>query len=271
MRRWFGVYYMSSGESKWELGICRKARTSPQIYAGRIMQPSSGQRVDQVMRPICFHRPPSTWKRNVCGAGAIFLAAMFMAGAILKAEKAKPAPAASANPEAATAHKIDFNRDIAPIFQASCVACHGAEKPLGQLRLDSETALLRGGASGNVIVSGKSGESLLVKRLLGQGGAPRMPMGPDALPKAKIDLIRAWIDQGLSTAEASSVSHCCGRFCHAGSRDACRHKRSPTYLSPGFGPFLRRAATSVTASRFNRTACALTRWRPCSRGAPRGK
>ena len=143
----------------------------------------------------------------MCGAGAIFLAAMFMAGAILKAEKAKPAPAASANPEASTAHKIDFNRDIAPIFQASCVACHGAEKPFGQLRLDSETALLRGGASGNEIVFGKSGESLLVKRLLGQGGAPRMPMGADALPRAQIELIRAWIDQGLSSAEASSVSH----------------------------------------------------------------
>jgi mono/diheme cytochrome c family protein len=131
---------------------------------------------------------------------------MFMAGAILKAEKAKPAPAASAGRDAATAHKIDFKRDIAPIFEASCVACHGAEKPLGQLRLDSETALLRGGISGKVIVAGKSGESLLVRRLLGQGGAPRMPMGPDALPKAKLELIRAWIDQGLSTAEASSAS-----------------------------------------------------------------
>ncbi len=158
------------------------------------------------MKPKCFLRISSIWKRNPWGASAIFLAAMFMAGAILKAEKPKPTPAASAGRVAAPAHRIDFKRDIAPIFQASCVACHGAEKPQGQLRLDSETAVQRGGASGKVILAGNSGESLLVKRLLGQGGAPRMPLGADPLPKAKLDLVRAWIDQGTIAAEASSVS-----------------------------------------------------------------
>ncbi len=94
----------------------------------------------------------------------------------------------------AAGKKIDFHRDIAPIFAASCKACHGAEKAEGQLRLDSEAAILRGGVSGKALVPGKSDESLLVKRLLGTTDAPRMPLGADALPAEKIDLIRAWID-----------------------------------------------------------------------------
>jgi hypothetical protein len=143
---------------------------------------------------------------------------MFMADAILKAEKAKPAPEASAGQDSATSNRVDFKCDIAPIFQASCVACHGAERPLGQLRLDSETAMRRGGISGNVIVPGKSGESLLVRRLLGQGGAPRMPMGADPLPKAKLELIRAWIDQGAFTAETPAKS-CTKRAPRSSRRD----------------------------------------------------
>src|SRR5574340_991641 len=66
-----------------------------------------------------------------------------------------------------SAQAVDFNRDIAPILQAYCVKCHGSEKPQAQLRLDSETAVLRGGISGKVVVPGKSGDSLLIKRLLG--------------------------------------------------------------------------------------------------------
>ncbi|MGO9274024.1 MAG: DUF1553 domain-containing protein [Terriglobia bacterium] len=91
--------------------------------------------------------------------------------------------------------KINFQHDIEPIFQASCVACHGAEKPLAQLRLDSETAVLRGSISGKVVVPGDAKNSLLVKRLIGADGVPRMPLVGDPLPPAQIDKIRAWIDQ----------------------------------------------------------------------------
>ena len=91
--------------------------------------------------------------------------------------------------------KINFQHDIEPIFQASCVACHGAEKPQAQLRLDSETAVLRGSISGKVVVPGDSKNSLLVKRLIGADGAPRMPPMGDPLLPAKIEKIRAWIDQ----------------------------------------------------------------------------
>ena len=115
--------------------------------------------------------------------------------------------AANAGADAA-APKIDFERDIEPIFQASCVACHGADKPQAQLRLDSLAAVLRGSISGKVVVAGDSNGSLLVKRLMGTNGVPRMPPVGDAVPQAKIDQIRAWIDQldraGPTVASASS-------------------------------------------------------------------
>ncbi len=97
-----------------------------------------------------------------------------------------------ATPPAST----DFNRDIEPIFKASCLKCHGSETAQAGLRLDSEAGILKGGQSGTAIAPGHSGDSLLVKRLLGATNAPRMPMGAQPLRDYEINLIRAWIDHG---------------------------------------------------------------------------
>ena len=108
--------------------------------------------------------------------------------------------------QATMAKPVDFDRDIAPIFQASCVSCHGANKPPAQLRLDSEAAVLRGGVSGLAIIAGDSQDSLLVKRLLGAEDQPRMPLGADPLSPAQIDLIRTWIDHAFFPAVGTSAS-----------------------------------------------------------------
>jgi mono/diheme cytochrome c family protein len=101
---------------------------------------------------------------------------------------------------------VDFNRDIAPIFEKSCVACHNANLAQAKLRLDSETAALSGGVSGPVIVAGKSVDSLLVKRILGTTDAPRMPMGGAPLSAENVQLIRRWIDEGnFSTAQNATT------------------------------------------------------------------
>ncbi len=101
--------------------------------------------------------------------------------------------------------RIDFNRDISPIFQASCNACHGPSKPQGDLRLDSEGAVLSGGVSGRIVLPGNSGDSLLVKRLLGSTDGPRMPLNGAPLHAEKIALIRAWIDQASFSAPGTSA------------------------------------------------------------------
>src|SRR6266481_3322392 len=81
--------------------------------------------------------------------------------------------------------KIDFDRDIAPVFRASCEKCHNAKNTQGKLRLDTQAAVLQGGVSGRVIIPGNSRDSLLVKRLLGLTDAPRMPFGAAPLPQSQ--------------------------------------------------------------------------------------
>ena len=139
-------------------------------------------------------------KKFLLGAGALLFGAFTL---ILASERAGR-PAAStpaANPaRASTRAKVDYERDIAPILSASCIACHGAEQPQAQLRLDSLAAALQGGASGKVVVPGNSNRSPLVRRLLGLD-KPQMPYGSDPLPAKQIALIRAWIDQGATGAK----------------------------------------------------------------------
>ncbi|PYV08733.1 MAG: hypothetical protein DMG23_12830, partial [Acidobacteria bacterium] len=139
-------------------------------------------------------------------ANSLLFAAALLAGVALKAGKPDATGKVPAQGEAARAQSIDFNRDIEPIFSASCNKCHGPEKPQAQLRLDSEAGVLRGGVSGKIVIPGNSRDSLLVKRLLGLTGATRMPMGADPLPAEQMDKIRAWIDRGPFTAVEAGAS-----------------------------------------------------------------
>src|SRR5712692_5914696 len=94
------------------------------------------------------------------------------------------------------ASAVDYRADIQPIFRTSCYSCHQGEKASASLHLDSKTAALAGGISGKAIVSGSSKDSLILKRLLSDDPRVRMPFGGTPLPAQKIELIRAWIDQG---------------------------------------------------------------------------
>ncbi|MFN0107769.1 MAG: PSD1 and planctomycete cytochrome C domain-containing protein [Blastocatellia bacterium] len=91
--------------------------------------------------------------------------------------------------------KVDFVRDIQPIFRAHCQSCHG-ETAKGQLRLDNKTSAMKGGISGAVIVPGSSRNSRLLHRVRGEGGEKRMPLGGEALSSNQIELLTRWIDEG---------------------------------------------------------------------------
>ena len=66
-------------------------------------------------------------------------------------------------PPAATVTGVTFDKDIAPIFKASCVRCHGAERPKARLRLDSLEGVLKGAKEGPVLTAGDSANSPIVK------------------------------------------------------------------------------------------------------------
>ncbi len=101
-------------------------------------------------------------------------------------------------PPASTKKGVTYDKDIKPIFDASCFKCHGAEKQKGKLRLDSLAATLKGGENGKSVIPGKSAESTLVHsvaRLVEDDAMPPADKGKP-LTKEQIGLIRAWIDQG---------------------------------------------------------------------------
>ncbi len=93
--------------------------------------------------------------------------------------------------------KVDFGREIQPLFREHCVECHGPSQQMKGLRLDRRRDVMpnRVGANGARIVPGNSSGSVLFKRLTGaEAGAQMPPAGP--LPENKITLIRTWIDEG---------------------------------------------------------------------------
>jgi hypothetical protein len=65
-------------------------------------------------------------------------------------------------PAPSTRQGVTFAQDIQPLFQASCVRCHGSERPKGGLRLTSLESALKGSKDGKVILPGNSKESPLV-------------------------------------------------------------------------------------------------------------
>jgi mono/diheme cytochrome c family protein len=105
-------------------------------------------------------------------------------------------------PPPSDAKNVTYAGQIKPIFEKSCIKCHGAEKQKGKLRLDSLEAVLKGGEDGKVIVPGKSAESMLVHNVAHVGDEDSFMPPPDnkdkipQLTKDQIGLIRAWIDQG---------------------------------------------------------------------------
>ena len=97
--------------------------------------------------------------------------------------------------------KIDFRKEIFPIFESSCFACHGEEQQMGELRLDAKANALEGGVSGPSIVPGSAQASPLVRRISHAEGVNPMPMGSEKLSESQINRIRAWIDQGAEWPE----------------------------------------------------------------------
>jgi mono/diheme cytochrome c family protein len=99
-----------------------------------------------------------------------------------------------------SAQRIDFTRDIQPIFVQACYQCHSAKKAMAQLRLDGNKP------SEKVIIPGNSKDSRLMRRILGEDGEARMPMGGKPLRTEQIELIRQWIDEGAPWSAGASAN-----------------------------------------------------------------
>lgn len=104
---------------------------------------------------------------------------------------------------------VSFEKEIVPIFQKNCLACHSASEANGELVLESPQAMLKGGDSGPAIVPGKSAESLLLQ-LAAHQMEPLMPppdnkVAAKSLTPQELGLIQLWINQGAKGSGSAAM------------------------------------------------------------------
>src|SRR5262249_11449845 len=88
--------------------------------------------------------------------------------------------------------KINFERDVLPIFRQNCVSCHGPSQQMSGLRLDRRSSVL---SFRRVVPSGVD-NSFLYKRVSGSSEyGPQMPPTGSLRPE-QVETIKKWIEQG---------------------------------------------------------------------------
>jgi WD40 repeat protein len=100
-------------------------------------------------------------------------------------------------PRARAEAPVSFRKDIAPLLQRRCAACHGEDSAKGGYRLDTFKRLSKPGDSDLApVVAGKTKDSELYQLLTEKDANDRMPQKADALPAHEIALIERWIKEG---------------------------------------------------------------------------
>jgi WD40 repeat protein/mono/diheme cytochrome c family protein len=95
---------------------------------------------------------------------------------------------------AGAAEPVSFEKQVLPIFQASCAGCHQPGKLKGGLDLTTYDGVAKGGKKGVAFKTGDPVHSLLVEQI--SGDSPEMPSKGDPLTKPEIEVISRWIREG---------------------------------------------------------------------------
>ncbi len=107
---------------------------------------------------------------------------------------------------ARAADPIDFEKQIKPILETTCIRCHGPEKPKGGLRLDNKADAFKGGDDGVVIVPGNSAKSpLYTSTILPTDDDKHMPPKGESLTKEQTELLKRWIEEGARWPDAVTL------------------------------------------------------------------
>ncbi|MBI5801434.1 MAG: SUMF1/EgtB/PvdO family nonheme iron enzyme [Verrucomicrobia bacterium] len=94
--------------------------------------------------------------------------------------------------------KINFAKDIQPIFEFNCVSCHKEGHAKGGLRMETRELTLKGGESGAGVVPFQPAKSPVhTSTIVSKDDEKLMPpVAKDPLAKEEIEFIRLWIQQG---------------------------------------------------------------------------
>ncbi len=93
---------------------------------------------------------------------------------------------------------VRFSRDVLPILSENCLLCHGPDVKTrkADLRLDVKESALR--SKDPIIVSGRSADSELIRRLETEDADELMPPPKSGrkLSKQQKETLKRWVDQG---------------------------------------------------------------------------
>jgi len=91
---------------------------------------------------------------------------------------------------------VDYLKQIKPLLQSRCYACHGALKQEAGLRLDTAKLIAKGSENGPVMSPGKGDVGPLLKRIASTDLDERMPPEGESLTAPQVTALRTWIAQG---------------------------------------------------------------------------
>ena len=89
---------------------------------------------------------------------------------------------------------VSYEKDIQPIFKASCISCHKPDKKKGKLDMSTYADLMKGGKQGSPVTPGDPTKSILVEMI--SGAEPEMPEKGDKLKPEQVELISRWVKEG---------------------------------------------------------------------------
>ncbi len=105
--------------------------------------------------------------------------------------------------------RIDFVKDIQPVLELNCVACHRDGHSKGGLRMDEREPAFKGGDNGAGIVAFRPKDSRIhTSTTLGPDDEALMPPAKKGGPMSKenIELLAKWIEQGASWPEGLKLT-----------------------------------------------------------------
>lgn len=91
-----------------------------------------------------------------------------------------------------TGASVSFAHDIMPIFETTCLKCHGVEKTEKGLDMQTHAALMAGSERGAVVVPGDAAGSRLAELVMNG----KMPKRGTKLTAEQVQLIVDWINAG---------------------------------------------------------------------------
>lgn len=111
-------------------------------------------------------------------------------------------------PLSISASAVDYEKDIAPIFEESCLDCHGPDKEKSGFRVDRRALMLRGGDTGiPTIVPGDWEGSYLMDVVTHLDEEMAMPPKGDPLAEKEIKLLEEWVNAGAEWPGQMDTEH----------------------------------------------------------------